>query len=89
MTSISENPLTQPLGKGDPVVLRIEHTLIGALGAVAFLGLLALVNGPYAIVLGKAFILSVSLSAAAAIALIARHMGVLTPDEGEHESIAR
>jgi hypothetical protein len=89
MPRISDNVITQPLGKGEPVDLTIEHTLVGSLFAVAFFGFLSMLNSPYAIMLGKGFIVATSIAAIGGIALIGRHKGALTPDDRENARGAR
>ena len=53
---------------------------MGALGRVAFFGMLAMFNSPYKGVLGNGFILSIALASIASIAIVARHNG-LPPSE--------
>jgi len=83
MTQFSHKAMARPVADGRPVNLTIEHGLMGSLMAVAFFGVLALIDSPFSWILIKAFILSVSISSIAAIAVISRNAGVLSPLEEE------
>ena len=86
MTRISQNVVTKPLGRGQPVALTIEHVLMGALMTVVFFGSLAIFRSPTAPLMGKMFILSIAVAAIAAIALLAKNVGALSEQQNERNS---
>ena len=69
------------VASGVPAALTIAHVLMGALGSVAFFGMLAMLDTPFKGVLGKGFILSIAIASIAAIAIVARDHGALTESE--------
>jgi len=77
MTRFSGNVITPAKASGEPVNLTVEHGLMGAQLAVAFFGMLIMFSSPFVPLLGKAFILSIAISAISTIALLARNMGML------------
>ena len=79
MASFSQNVIPEPIARGEPVALTIAHVLIGALGSVAFFGILAMFNSPYKGLVGNAFVLSIAIASIAAIAIVARDNGALSP----------
>jgi hypothetical protein len=52
---------------------------MGALGSVAFFGILAMFNSPYRGALANAFVLSIAIASIVAIAIVGRDKGVLSP----------
>jgi hypothetical protein len=78
MASTSRSVTPHQLASGLPIALTIAHVLMGALGSVAFFGMLAMLNTPYKGVLGNGFILSISIAAIASIAIVARDHGTLS-----------
>ena len=52
---------------------------MGALGSVAFFGMLAMLNSPFKGVLANGFILSIAIASIAAIAIMGRDTGALSP----------
>jgi hypothetical protein len=83
MPRISQKRVTRQCGKSERVILTIERILAGTLLSVVFFGLLALLDRPHVIVLGKPFFLSITIAAIAAIALLATHKGALTAKDEE------
>ena len=79
MAAFSGNVIPDPMFRGEPVALTIAHVLMGALGSVAFFGILAMFSSPYKGVLANAFVLSIAVASIAAIAIVGRDKGVLSP----------
>ena len=79
MASTSRSVMSQQIARGEPIALTIAHVLMGALGSVAFFGLLAMFNSPYKGVLANGFILSIAIASVAAIGIVARDQGTLSP----------
>jgi len=79
MASFSRNVIPEPIARGEPVALTIAHVLMGALGSVAFFGILAMFDSPYKGVLANAFALSIAIASIAAIAIVGRDKGALSP----------
>jgi hypothetical protein len=71
--------IPEPIAKSEPVALTIAHVLMGALGSVAFFGILAMLNSPYKGILANAFVLSIAVASIAAIAIVGRDKGALSP----------
>jgi len=78
MASTSRSDVSPPIARGEPVALTIAHVLMGALGSVAFFGVLAMFNSPYKGSLANGFILSIAIASIAAIAIVARDQGALS-----------
>ena len=78
MSSFSRDVIPGPIARDEPAVLTIAHVLMGALGSVAFFGILAMFNSPYKGVLANAFVLSIAIASIAAIAIVGRDKGALS-----------
>ena len=83
MAQISPNVSAPSLVDGKSVAVTIEHSLMGSLLAVVFFGVLALIDSPFSWLLIKGFILSVSLSAIASIALVGRNANLFGSRDDE------
>jgi hypothetical protein len=79
MSSFSQNLGSEPIARAQPVALTIAHVLMGALGSVAFFGILGMFNSPYKGLLANAFVLSIATACIAAIAIVGRDNGALSP----------
>ena len=80
MASFIRDVIPEPIARAEPAALTIAHVLMGALGSVAFFGILAMFNSPYKGVLANVFVLSIAIASIAAIAIVGRDKGVLGPE---------
>lgn len=80
MAKITRMVLLQRLARNSDGAVTLDNAVLISLAAVACFAVIGLFSAPFSVVLGKVFLFSLWLACIAAVANMAKWLGVLSPD---------